>query len=114
MKSLIMTMTLTLCACVASAPAFAKPPKTSVLDNDPDLFALVTPDRLLGDMSRRKWLTLWPKLGREYWAAWDCKDKGCDTPKRAHIRATAKLIPRNDNDPKPVESEAGAGDRPAI
>ncbi|HWU61479.1 MAG TPA: hypothetical protein VN112_05580 [Ensifer sp.] len=81
---------------------FAEAPKRSVLDNEPELFAVVTPDRLLGRHTRRQWLTLWPGNGREYWAAWDCKGKPCDTPKRAHIRATAKLIPRTDKDPKPL------------
>lgn len=76
-------------------------PGKGALGPDPDRFAVVTPDRRLGDMTRRKWLTLWPVNGREYWAAWDCKDKPCDTPQRAHIRETAKLIPRTDKDPKP-------------
>lgn len=101
MKLLIMT--LTLCACVASAPAFAKPAKKGALDKEPDLFASVTPDRLLRDMSRRDWLTLWPVPGRDYWAAWDCKGKPCDNPKRLHIRANAKLIPRTAADPKPID-----------
>ena len=87
-------------------PASAEAPRKSVLDNDPDLFAVVTPDRLLPKMSRREWLTLWPVNGREYWAAWDCKGRLCDTQERAHIRATAKLIPRTDKDPKPFSTEA--------
>lgn len=87
---------------VIGTPSLAALAKKSVLDNDPDLFALVTPDRLLGKTTRRQWLTLWPKLGQEYWAAWDCKGKRCDTPQRAHIRETAKLIPRTEADPEPV------------
>lgn len=84
--------------------AQAGPPKKSVLDNDPDLFAVVTPDRLLGSDTRRQWLTLWPVNGREYWAAWDCKGKPCDTPQRVHERETAKLIPRLATDPKPEDA----------
>jgi hypothetical protein len=82
--------------------------KKSVLDHEPELFAVVTPDRLLGRHTRRQWLDLWPVNGREYWAAWDCKGKLCDTPDRAHIRATAKLIPRTDADPKPLPADAPA------
>lgn len=78
--------------------------RKSALGNDPDLFAVVTPDRLLHGMTRRKWLTLWPVPGKEYWAAWDCKGKPCDTPQRAHERATAKLIERLDTDPKPEDA----------
>ena len=84
---------------------FAEAPKKSVLDNEPELFAVVTPDRLLGRHTRRQWLTLWPGNGREYWAAWDCKGKLCDTRERAHIRATAKRIPRTDADPKPLPAD---------
>ena len=86
---------------VSDGAAHAQAGKRDALDNDPDLFAIVTPDRSLGDMTRRKWLTLWPVPGREYWAAWDCKGKPCDTPQRVHERAVAKLIPRLSTDPKP-------------
>ena len=82
----------------------AGPAPKSVLDNDPDLFAVVKPDRLLGDQTRRQWLTMWPVNGREYWAAWDCKDKPCDTKQRAHERATSKLIERLPTDPKPEDA----------
>lgn len=83
-----------------AAPSIAAP--KSNRDNYSDAFALVTPDSLLGSTTRRQWLKLWPVPGREYWAAWDCKGMPCDTPQRKHIRATAKLIARTDEDPKPI------------
>ncbi|MGN6210552.1 hypothetical protein [Asticcacaulis sp.] len=95
-------------AIITPVVADAAPKKKGALDDTTDLFAMVTPDRRLGDLTRRKWLTLWPVDGREYWAAWDCKGKRCDTPKRAHIRATAKLIPRTDADPKPLPPDTSA------
>lgn len=100
MKPLILA---TVIATFGAAAAHAAPPPKTALD-DPDLFAVVTPDRLLGGMTRRKWLTLWPVPGREYWAAWDCKGKPCDTPERAHERATAKLVQRLETDPKPEDA----------
>ena len=87
---------------LSTAPVHAG--QKSVLDNDPDLFAVVTPDRLLGHQTRREWLKLWPVLGKEYWAAWDCMDKACDTAQRARERATAKLIDRLPTDPKPEDA----------
>jgi len=98
----LMIAAIVLAACSSSAPALAG--SKSVLDNDPDMFAVVTPDRLLGKTTRRQWLTLWPVPGKEYWAAWDCKDKACDSAQRAHERATAKLIPRIATDPKPEDA----------
>jgi hypothetical protein len=91
-------------AVLLATGAEARTAPKSALDHDPDMFAVVTPDRLLGTTTRRQWLTLYPVLGREYWAAWDCKGKLCDTAKRKHIRETAKLITRTDADPKPVDS----------
>ena len=99
--SMLVLVTLSL------TPAMATQAKKGALDKEPDLFASVTPDRLLGGMSRREWLTLWPVPGRDYWAAWDCKGRSCDNPKRVHIRANAKLIPRTDADPKPIDDGAG-------
>lgn len=103
MKPIILVMLTSLVLLPAST--WAEAPKKSVLDNDPDLFAVVTPDRLLPKMTRREWLTLWPVNGREYWAAWDCKGKPCDTRDRAHIRATSKLISRTEKDPKPLSAD---------
>lgn len=75
-----------------------------VLANDPDLFAVVTPDRLLHGMTREQWLELYPVEGRVYWDAWACKNKPCDTKEKTHIRATAKLISR--------PSKSGSAPRP--
>jgi hypothetical protein len=82
--------------------------KGSVLDHDPDLWGPVTPDRLLGKTTRQKWLKLYPVEAKIYWAAWDCKEKGCDTPQRKHIRDIAKLVPRSASDPAPL-ADTSAG-----
>ncbi len=95
-------------ACTASQ-AYARPSSKGALDNTADLFAVVTPDRLLGKTTRRQWLDLWPVNAKVYWAAWDCKGQPCDNRERAHIRATAKLISRTPRDPKPMEN---TGDGP--
>ena len=100
MKWLSFIVVAALVATMTAGPAAAQ--KKSKLDKDPDLFAVVTPDRLLGKMTRREWLTLWPVPGREYWAAWDCQHRSCDTDKRKHIRETARLIPRTAADPEPL------------
>ncbi len=101
---------LLIAAMMISVPclATAEVKSRGALDNTKDLFADVTPDSLLGKTTRRKWLDLYPVNAKIYWAAWDCRGKPCDTPKRAHIRATAKLVPRTDRDPKPMENTGEA------
>ncbi len=98
-------------ALIASTPAYADPSHASVLDDTSDLFGSVTPDRLLGTTTRRKWLDLYPVDATVYWAAWDCKGKPCDTPARVHIRAIAKLVPRTSHDPKPASSAGDSSSR---
>jgi len=52
--------------------------------------------------TRRHWLDLYPVNAKEYWRAWDCKDRKCDAPYYKNIRAKAALIPRTDKDPAPA------------
>ncbi len=89
---------------VVFAPAYAGASHKGALNDTTDLFASVTPDRLLGSTTRRQWLDLYPVDAKVYWAAWDCKGQPCDTRERAHIRATAKLVSRTERDPKPMEN----------
>jgi len=103
-------LTLTFIALtVGPASTAGSETRKSVLDNNPDLFTLVTPDHLLGNTPRRKWLDLYPVNAKEYWAAWDCKGKRCDTKARARIRATCKLVPRTARDPKPIDEADSSG-----
>ncbi len=51
--------------------------------------------------TRRQWLDSLPVQAREYWRAWDCKGKPCDSKWQADIRAKAALISRTDKDPPP-------------
>lgn len=88
---------------LGTLPANAEVPHRGALDDTADLFSSVTPDRLLGKTTRRKWLDLYPVDAKIYWAAWDCKGKPCDTRGRAHIRAIAKRVPRTPRDPKPLD-----------
>ncbi len=105
-------LALGLLVLTAKSAEAGKAPK-SALDNDPDLFAVVTPGRLLGNQPRRQWLTLWSVNGREYWAAWDCRGKPCDTERRVRERAASKPIALLPTDPKPADAERvqGAGSK---
>ena len=52
--------------------------------------------------TRRQWLDTHPLQAKEDWAAWDCKDKPCDTKWYANIRGKAALIKRTDRGPPPA------------
>ncbi len=52
-----------------------------------------------GGQTRRQWLDQNPAPAKEYWRAWDCKGKPCDSKWQANIRAKAALIQRTDKDP---------------
>lgn len=56
----------------------------------------VTSDRGLktAGITREKWLEIYPRQAREYWDAWDCEGKSCDSQWKANIRAKARLVPR--------------------
>jgi hypothetical protein len=56
--------------------------------------------------TRRHWIELYPVDAKEYWRAWDCKDRKCDAPYYRNIRAKAALIPRTEKDPAPAPDTA--------
>ena len=52
-------------------------------------------------LTRRQWLEQYPVQAKDYWDAWDCKGKACDSTWKANIRKKAALIKRTDKDPAP-------------
>jgi len=56
--------------------------------------------------TRRHWLDHHPVQAKDYWDAWDCKGKPCDSPWKANIRKKAALIKRTDKDPPPPAAQA--------
>ncbi len=94
-----------LCVFAWAALAVAQPApviaQKSALDGHQ--FDGVTSDAALrtAGRTRRDWLDKHPVEAREYWAAWDCKGKPCDSSWYANIRAKAALIKRTDEDPRP-------------
>ncbi len=54
--------------------------------------------------TRWHWLEVYHMNAPEYWRAWDCKDKPCDSKWQANIRAKAVLIPRIYKDPPPSDT----------
>ena len=60
--------------------------------------------------TRRRWLdTTMRSQVKEYWRAWDCKGKPCDSKWQANIRAKAALVARTDKDPKPLADTSATG-----
>jgi hypothetical protein len=55
----------------------------------------------------RYWLSRHPVEARDYWAAWDCKGKPCDSKWYANIRTKARLVQRTDTDPRPLNGTTG-------
>lgn len=108
MKTLVIAI---LSALAFTTVGYAKGNRQGALENTQDLFASVTPDRLLGKTTRRQWLDLYPVNARLYWAAWDCRGRPCDSRERAHIREIAKLVARTSKDPKPFPSAIARTDR---
>lgn len=100
----LMIAAIVLAACSSSAPAVAAP--KSALDGYQ--FDGVSSDGELKieGHTRREWLGQHPVEARDYWKAWDCKGKPCDSKWNAKIRAKAALIERTDKDPKPRADNA--------
>lgn len=94
-------LALLLAASAASTPGPAQAQKSAL---DGHQFDGVISDKALktAGRTRREWLDRQPAEAREYWAAWDCKDKPCDSKWYANIRAKAALIRRSSKDPKPA------------
>ena len=88
-------------------PALAHAQKSAL---DGFQFDIVLSDAVLKDnhTTRRQWLDSTPVPAREYWQAWDCKGKPCDSKWFANIRAKAALIPRTDKDPPPSDGAASS------
>ncbi len=88
-------------AAIASTPCLAQSMPKSVLDGMQ--FDGVSSDAELKieHHNRRQWLDAHPVQAKEYWKAWDCKGRPCDSKWQATIRAEAALIPRSAKDPKP-------------
>ena len=84
-------------SCLLASQALATP--KSALDGLQ--FDGVMSDAILKDagQTRRQWLEATPVQAKEYWRAWDCKGKPCDSKWQANIRAKAALITRTDKDP---------------
>jgi len=108
MKRLILA--LAVLTVVVSTPCAAQSVPKSALDGlqldgvDSDA-ALKT-----AGWTRQRWLETSPASQvKEYWRAWDCKGKPCDSKWQANIRAKAALIPRTDKDPKPSADTAAMG-----
>ena len=101
----LMIAAVVLAACSSSAPAIAGP--KSALDGIQ--FDGVSTDRELKveGHTRRQWLEQHPIEAKDYWKAWDCKGKPCDSKWNANIRAGAALIKRTDKDPK-LQADASA------
>lgn len=101
MKPMIFIVALTGFALTQIAPASAQ---KSALDGYQ--FDGVSSDAELKveGQTRRHWLDNHPVQAKEYWAAWDCKGKPCDTKWYANIRAKAALVKRTHRDPKPANS----------
>ena len=58
--------------------------------------------------TRRHWIEQYPVQAKEYWRAWDCKGKPCDSTWQAQIRAKAKLIARTPKDPSPASNDVSS------
>ncbi len=50
-------------------------------------------------LTRRQWLQQYPVQAKDYWDAWDCKGKPCDSAWKANIRKKAILTKRSEEDP---------------
>jgi len=107
MKRLILV--LAILAAAAATPWAAESAPKSALDGLQ--FDGVMSDAVLTDahQTRRQWLETTPAQAREYWRAWDCKGKPCDSKWQASIRAKAALIPRTDKDPPPSNTSTKTG-----
>lgn len=55
--------------------------------------------------TRRHWLDHHPVQAKDYWDAWDCKGKPCDSTWKGNIRKKAALIKRTDKDPLPPSAQ---------
>ncbi len=88
--------------CLISSSVTAAP--KSALDGFQ--FDGVAADAVLKDahQTRRQWMEATPVQAKEYWRAWDCKGKPCDSKWQANIRAKAALIPRTEKDPPPSDT----------
>jgi len=98
MKFLGIICASALFASFGQAQAQAHAPKSAL---DHIQFDGVMDDGTLKDSNetRRQWLDENPVPAKEYWRAWDCKGKPCDSKWQANIRAKAALIQRTDKDP---------------
>ncbi len=94
---------------MAPTTSFAQSAPRSALDGFQ--FDGVLSDAILKDqhLTRRAWLNENPLGARQYWSAWDCKGKPCDSKWQANIRDKAALIQRTDKDPKPAADSTSAG-----
>ena len=99
MKSLLFTAGIAFALISLATPVVAQ---KSALDGHQ--FDGVMSDAALktAKRTRRDWLDKNPIGAKEYWAAWDCKGKPCDSKWFAKLRAKAALITRTHQDPKPA------------
>ncbi len=97
MKTRLFILACAVSLVALAPPAFAGP--KSRLDNMQ--FDGVSSDGELKTEghTRRQWLQQNPVQAKEYWKAWDCKGKPCDSQWNANIRKKAAQITRTDKDP---------------
>lgn len=88
---------IVLVALLASASASVGPAEAQKSALDHFQFDGVSSDAELKDQghTRREWIESHPVQAEEYWRAWDCKDRPCDSKWNANIRAKAAKIERS-------------------
>ncbi len=84
---------------LVTSPALASAAPKSALDHVQFDGVSTDAELKIEHHTRRQWLDSHPVQAKDYWRAWDCKGKPCDSKWNANIRAGAAKITRTQKDP---------------